>query len=63
MWTPNVVENNRAKILWDFRLQTDKQLPATIVVFDKAQTTAVVIGVAIPTSGRRSMGRSRSTKA
>ena len=39
---PKVVENKRAKILWDFQIQTD------IVVVDKHQRTVVVIDVAIP---------------
>ena len=46
-----VVENNRAKVLWDFSIQTDKQLLANqpdIVVVDKERKRAVVIDVAIP---------------
>ena len=27
---PKVVENDRAKILWDFQIQTDKQVVANI---------------------------------
>ncbi|XP_068190807.1 uncharacterized protein [Antennarius striatus] len=48
---PKVVENGKAKILWDFSFQTDKQLLANkpdIVVMDKEQKRAVVIDVAIP---------------
>lgn len=51
---PRRVENNRTIILWDFKLQTDKQLLANqqdIVVVDNEQKRAVVIGVTIP--GRR----------
>ena len=46
-----VAENNRAKVLWDFSFQTDKQVLANqpdIVVVDKEQKKAVVIDVAIP---------------
>lgn len=46
-----VVENNRGKILWDYKFPTDKQLlvkhPA-IAVVDKEQQRVVVIDVAIP---------------
>ncbi|CAI5636064.1 unnamed protein product [Oreochromis niloticus] len=46
-----VVENDRAKILWDFQMQTDKMVVANqpdIVVVDKQKKTAVVIDVAVP---------------
>ena len=49
--TPKVVENNKAKILWNFSFQTDKQLLANqpdIVVVDREQKRVVVIDVAIP---------------
>ncbi|KAF7654704.1 hypothetical protein LDENG_00066000, partial [Lucifuga dentata] len=48
---PKVVENSRAKVLWDFKVQTDKQLLANqpdMVVVDKEQKRAVVIDVAVP---------------
>uniref|UniRef100_A0A087YQ23 Uncharacterized protein n=1 Tax=Poecilia formosa TaxID=48698 RepID=A0A087YQ23_POEFO len=48
---PKVVENDRAKILWDFQIQTDKMVMANqpdIVVVDKQQRKAVVVDVAIP---------------
>lgn len=48
---PKVMENNRAKILWDFQIQTDKMVMANqpdIVVMDKQQKTVVVVDVAIP---------------
>ncbi|CAI5660153.1 unnamed protein product [Oreochromis niloticus] len=48
---PRVVENDRAKILWDFQMQTDKMVVANqpdIVVVDKQKKTAVVIDVAVP---------------
>ncbi|CAL9694852.1 unnamed protein product [Knipowitschia caucasica] len=43
---PKVVENERAKILWDFQIQTDRMVMANqpdIVVVDKGQRTAVVV--------------------
>ncbi|KAF7665893.1 hypothetical protein LDENG_00129980 [Lucifuga dentata] len=48
---PTVVENGRAKVLWDFKFQTDKQLLANqpdMVVVDKEQKRAIVIDVAVP---------------
>ncbi len=48
---PKVVENDRAKILWDFKIQTDKLVMANqpdIVLIDKQQKKALVIDVAIP---------------
>uniref|UniRef100_A0A669EZW7 Reverse transcriptase domain-containing protein n=1 Tax=Oreochromis niloticus TaxID=8128 RepID=A0A669EZW7_ORENI len=48
---PRVMENDRAKILWDFQMQTDKMVVANqpdIVVVDKQKKTAVVIDVAVP---------------
>ena len=56
-----VVENDRAKILWDFQIQTDKQVMANqpdIVVVDKMQTA--VIDVVIP---RRNMRSSKTQRA
>jgi len=49
--SPKVVEKDRTKILWDFQIQTDKQVMANqpdIVVCDKLQKKAVVIDVAAP---------------
>lgn len=46
-----MVQNNRTKILWDFKFQTDKQLlanPPDIVIVDEKKKTVVVIDVAIP---------------
>ena len=43
---PKVVENDWAKILWDFQIQTDKQVRTNqldIVVVDKLQKKAAVI--------------------
>ena len=62
-----VTENNRAKVLWDFSFQTDKQLLANqpdIVVVDKEQRRVVVIDVVIPADAniRRETKRLRSTK-
>ncbi|XP_037549573.1 usherin [Nematolebias whitei] len=47
---PKVVEKGRTKILWDFQIQTDKQVMANqldIVVVDKREKKGVVIDVAI----------------
>ena len=46
-----VVENKRAKILWDFPVQTDKHVIANrpdIVIIDKEKKTAMIIDVAVP---------------
>ncbi|XP_055359974.1 uncharacterized protein LOC129603341 [Betta splendens] len=51
---PKVVENERAKILWDFQIQTDRMVIVNqpdIVVVDKEQRKAVVVDVAIPSNG------------
>ncbi|KAK7895269.1 hypothetical protein WMY93_020594 [Mugilogobius chulae] len=51
---PKVVENDRAKILWDFQIQTDRMVmnqPDIVVVVDKEQRRAVVVDVAIPSDG------------
>ena len=48
---PKVIENDRAKILWDFQIQTDRMVMANqpdIVVIDKEQRKAVVVDIAIP---------------
>ncbi|KAF7642179.1 hypothetical protein LDENG_00262910 [Lucifuga dentata] len=48
---PKVVENGRAKVLWDFKFQTDKQLldnQPDMVVVDKEQKRTVVIDMAVP---------------
>ncbi|KAF7642936.1 hypothetical protein LDENG_00248050 [Lucifuga dentata] len=48
---PKMIENGRAKVLWDFKFQTDKQLLANqpdMVVVDKEQKRAVVIDVTVP---------------
>ncbi len=50
--TPDkVTENEKAKILWDFHIQTDKQVMANqpdIVIIDKHKKEATIIDVAIP---------------
>ena len=46
-----VVENDQAKILWDFHIQTDKQVRANqpdIVIVDKDKKEATIIDIAIP---------------
>ncbi|XP_051924320.1 uncharacterized protein LOC127602290 [Hippocampus zosterae] len=51
---PKVVENDRAKILWDFQIQTDKMVMANqpdIVIIDKGKRKAVVVDVAVPSDG------------
>ena len=48
---PKVVENDQAKILWDFQIKTDKLVMANqpdIVLIDKKQQKAVVIDIVIP---------------
>ena len=47
---PKVIEKDQEKILWDFQIKTDKILVANqldIVVVDKQEKKAVVVGVAI----------------
>jgi hypothetical protein len=46
-----VVENEKAKILWDFHIQTDKQVMANqpdIVIVDKEKKVATIIDIAVP---------------
>jgi hypothetical protein len=46
-----VKENEKAKILWDFHIQTDKQVQANqpdIVIVDKESKKAVIIDIAVP---------------
>ena len=46
-----VVENDQAKVLWDFYLHTDKQVIANrpdIVVVDKINRTTTIIDIAVP---------------
>ena len=45
-----VVENNSAKFLWDFQIQTDRKVLANqpdIVIIDKQKKEAVVIEIAV----------------
>ena len=45
------LENDKAKILWDFLFQTDRQIEhrkPDIVVLDKTKNTCLIIDVAIP---------------
>lgn len=44
-----MVENNKAKIPWDFEFQTE------IVLVDKEEKTAVVIDEAIPPKEKRNI--------
>ncbi|KAF7651925.1 hypothetical protein LDENG_00103690, partial [Lucifuga dentata] len=51
---PKLIENGRAKFLWDFKFQTDKQLLANqpdMVVVNKGEKRAAVINAAIPSDG------------
>ena len=46
-----VVENERAKILWDFYIQTDKHVMANqpdIVIVDKVKKQATIVDIAVP---------------
>ena len=46
-----VTENDRAKILWDFHIQTDKKVVANqpdIVLVDKGKNSAIIIDIAVP---------------
>ncbi|XP_077138906.1 uncharacterized protein LOC143804564 [Ranitomeya variabilis] len=46
-----VVENERDKILWDFKIQMDKQVfgyQPDIMIVDKDQKTAMIIDVSVP---------------
>ncbi|XP_053106345.1 uncharacterized protein LOC128325024 [Hemicordylus capensis] len=50
-----VVENEDAKILWDFRLQTDKHLPHNtpdITVVEKKEKQVKIIDIAVPGDSR-----------
>ena len=47
----SVTENERVKILWDFKIQTDKELKHNkpdIVILDKQKRTCMIIDVACP---------------
>ena len=46
-----MIENNRAKILWDFQIETDKMVVADqsdIMVVDKLHKKEVAVDIAIP---------------
>lgn len=49
-----MAENDQAKLLWDFQIQTDKVVMANQpdIVADKQRNTAVVIDVAMPSSSK-----------
>ena len=47
----SVLENNKCKILWDFAIQTDKEIEhrrTDIVVIDKEKRECKVIDIAVP---------------
>jgi hypothetical protein len=49
-----VVENQRAKILWDFHIQTDRMVQHNqpdIVLIDKDAKTGIIIDIAVPIDG------------
>ena len=53
-----VIKNEKAKILWDFTIQTDKKLPHNrpdIVVVNKMNMTCHTIDVAYPGDSRIAM--------
>lgn len=55
---PRVIENNQAKILWDFQLQMDKLVMSNqldIVVVDTQRKTAIETDVAIPSDSNNRM--------
>ena len=50
-----VLENEKSKILWDFKIQTDQHLKHNrpdIVLHDKEKNECKIIGVACPFDGR-----------
>lgn len=50
-----VVENDQAKILWDFKIHTDKLAMANqpdILLVDKQSNKAIVVHVAIPNESK-----------
>lgn len=55
---PRVIENDQAKILWDFQLQMDKLVMSNqldIVVVDTQRKTAIETDVAIPSDSNNRM--------
>ena len=49
--TPPVLENEQAKILWDFSIQTDRSIAANrpdIVVRNKKEKTCLLLDISIP---------------
>ena len=55
---PPVMENNKAKILWDFSIQTDKTIRANrpdLVIIDKTNKTCILIDVSIPSDRNTSL--------
>ena len=61
-----VLQNDQVKILWDFKIQTDKHLSHNIpdiTVVEKAQTFLIDVAIqGTPESTRRSKRRSRNTR-
>lgn len=48
-----VVENDCAKILWDFQVQPDKQMVANIMLVNNQESGAALINVTIQNDMRR----------
>ena len=65
---PNVIENDQAKSLWDFQIQTDNMMMANqpdILVVDKRDKKAGVVDVTIPRDSdirKRNMKSLRNTE-
>ena len=56
--TPPVLENDRATILWDFSIQTDRTIKANrpdIVIKDKTEKTCLLLDVSIPSDRNTSL--------
>ena len=56
--TPPVMENDRATILWDFSIQTDRTIKANrpdIVIKDKTEKTCLLLDVSIPSDRNTSL--------
>ena len=48
---PSVIENENYKLIWDFPIQTDKELKHNkpeIIIIDKSNKTVQIIDISIP---------------
>ena len=53
-----VLENDTHKLLWDFNIQTDHQIPARrpdIIIIYKKKRTCKIVGFAVPADHRISL--------